>query len=116
MRRCWRIDAALPKRERRSTQRLFEELRGRGYDGARDSVQRFVRAWRQGRAPLSAPTFIPLRFERYVFCRSRRDASQSGRTGIGWPIPIFLSLEGPRTVGVSGRATITSQAETIFEV
>jgi hypothetical protein len=27
-----------PRRERRSTQRLFEELRGRGYDGAHDSV------------------------------------------------------------------------------
>ena len=31
-------EAKLPKRERRSTQRLFEELRGRGYDGAHDSV------------------------------------------------------------------------------
>src|SRR5271169_4613970 len=36
----------LPRRERRSTQRLFEELRGRGYDGAHDSVHRFVKAWR----------------------------------------------------------------------
>ena len=27
-------EASLPRRERRSTQRLFEELRGRGYDGA----------------------------------------------------------------------------------
>jgi hypothetical protein len=31
-------EASLPRRERRSTQRLFEELRGRGYDGAHDSV------------------------------------------------------------------------------
>ena len=31
----------LPKRERRSTQRLFEELRGRGYDGAHDKAFRF---------------------------------------------------------------------------
>jgi len=31
-------EARLPRRERRSTQRLFEELRGRGYDGAHDSV------------------------------------------------------------------------------
>ena len=30
-------EAKLPRRERRSTQRLFEELRGRGYDGAHDS-------------------------------------------------------------------------------
>ncbi len=56
-------EAALPKRERRSTQRLFEELRGRGYDGAHDSVHRFVRAWRQDRSRLPAPAFIPLRFE-----------------------------------------------------
>ena len=35
--------ARLPRRERRSTQRLFEELRGRGYDGAHDSVHRFVK-------------------------------------------------------------------------
>ena len=38
-------EAKLPKRERRSTQRLFEELRGRGYDGAHDSVHRFVKAF-----------------------------------------------------------------------
>lgn len=31
-------EARLPRRERRSTQRLFEELRGQGYDGAHDSV------------------------------------------------------------------------------
>ena len=35
----------LPRRERRSTIRLFEELRGRGYDGAHDSVHRFVKSW-----------------------------------------------------------------------
>ena len=39
----------VPQRERRSTQRLFEELRGRGYDGAHDSVHRFVKAWRDER-------------------------------------------------------------------
>src|SRR4051812_36892774 len=33
-------EAKLPRRERRSTQRLFEELRGRGYDGSHDSVHR----------------------------------------------------------------------------
>ena len=43
-------EAKLPRRERRSTQRLFEELRGRGYDGAHDSVHRFVKAWRNERA------------------------------------------------------------------
>jgi hypothetical protein len=43
-------EATLPKRERRSTQRLFKELRGRGYDGAHDSVHRFVKEWREERA------------------------------------------------------------------
>jgi hypothetical protein len=40
--------------ERRSTQRLFEELRGRGYDGAHDSVHRFVKGWREERARVPA--------------------------------------------------------------
>jgi predicted ATPase len=53
----------LPRRERRSTIRLFEELRGRGYDGAHDSVHRFVKAWRADRARLPARAFIPLRFD-----------------------------------------------------
>ena len=47
-------EAKLPKRERRSTQRLFEELRGRGYDGAHDSVHRFVKSWRDERARVPA--------------------------------------------------------------
>jgi transposase len=56
-------EAKVPRRERRSTQRLFEELRGRGYDGAHDSVHRFVKAWRaeQARAPVQA--FIPQSFD-----------------------------------------------------
>ena len=56
-------EAKAPRRERRSTQRLFEELRGRGYDGAHDSVHRFVRAWRveHARAPVQA--FVPLSFD-----------------------------------------------------
>ncbi len=43
-------EAKLPRRERRSTQRLYEELRGRGYEGAHDSVHRFARTWREERS------------------------------------------------------------------
>ena len=50
-------EAKLPRRERRSTQRLFEELRGRGYDGAHDSVHRFVKAWRDERARVPAQAY-----------------------------------------------------------
>lgn len=55
-------EAKLPRRERRSTQRLFEELRGRGYDGAHDSVHRFVRSWRDERARVPAQAFVPMSF------------------------------------------------------
>jgi transposase len=63
-------EAKLPRRERRSTQRLFEELRGRGYDGAHDSVHRFAKAWRDERARAPAQAFVPLSFapgEAYQF-------------------------------------------------
>jgi transposase len=56
-------EAKLPRRERRSMQRLFEELRARGYDGAHDSVHRFAKAWRAERARLPTQAFIPLRFD-----------------------------------------------------
>jgi hypothetical protein len=55
-------EADLPKRERRSTQRLFEELRGRGYDGAHDSVHRFAKAWRGERARVPAKAYVPMSF------------------------------------------------------
>ena len=56
-------EAKLPRRERRSTQRLFEELRGRGYNGAHDSVHRFVKAWRDERARVPVQAFVPMSFE-----------------------------------------------------
>src|SRR4051794_15677979 len=74
-------EAKLPRRERRSTQRLFEELRGRGYDGARDSIHRFVRAWREERARTPVRAFIPLRFdpgEAYQFDWSHEDIEFAG--------------------------------------
>jgi hypothetical protein len=63
-------ESKLPRRERRSTQRLFEELRGRGYDGAHDSVHRFVKGWRDERARVPAQAFVPMSFapgEAYQF-------------------------------------------------
>jgi transposase len=55
-------EVKLPRRERRSTQRLFEELRGQGYDGAHDSVHRFVKTWRDERARVPAHAFVPMSF------------------------------------------------------
>ena len=74
-------EARLPRRERRSTQRLFEELRGRGYDGAHDSVHRFVKAWREERARVPAQAFVPLSFapgEAYQFDWSHETITLQG--------------------------------------
>jgi transposase len=71
----------LPKRERRSTQRLFEELRGRGYDGAHDSVHRFVKEWREERARVPAQAFVPMSFapgEAYQFDWSHETITLQG--------------------------------------
>ena len=74
-------EAQLPRRERRSTQRLFEELRGRGYDGAHDSVHRFVKAWRDERAHVPAQAFVPMSFapgEAYQFDWSHETITLQG--------------------------------------
>ncbi len=74
-------EATLPKRERRSTQRLFEELRGRGYDGAHDSVHRFVKGWREERARVPAHAYVPLSFapgEAYQFDWSHETITLQG--------------------------------------
>ena len=74
-------EAKLPRRERRSTQRLFEELRGRGYDGAHDSVHRFVKAWRNERVRVPAQAFVPMSFapgEAYQFDWSHETITLQG--------------------------------------
>jgi len=74
-------ESMLPKRERRSTQRLFEELRGRGYDGAHDSVHRFVKSWREERARVPAHAYVPLSFapgEAYQFDWSHETITLQG--------------------------------------
>jgi transposase len=74
-------ETALPKRERRSTQRLFEELRGRGYDGAHDSVHRFVKEWREERVRVPVQAFVPMSFapgEAYQFDWSHETITLQG--------------------------------------
>jgi hypothetical protein len=79
-------EAKLPKRERRSTQRLFEELRGHGYDGAHDSVHRFVKAWRDERVRVPVHAYVG------------RCTTASGQlAGIA---PIGIALTAPATATV----------------
>jgi transposase len=57
-------DAGLPRKQRRTAQRLFECLQIEGYRGGYTAVQRHVKDWKQSRA--SSPTikqaFVPLAF------------------------------------------------------
>ena len=74
-------EAKLPRRERRSTQRLFEELRGQGYDGAHDSVHRFAKLWREERARVPVRAFVPMSFapgEAYQFDWSHETITLQG--------------------------------------
>jgi transposase len=56
-------DEKLPKKLRRTSQILFEELQLHGYDGGYDSVRRYVRRWRKEKKSLPKEVFIPLIFD-----------------------------------------------------
>ena len=55
-------NAARPRRERLTLMRVFEELRGQGYQGGYDAVRRYASAWTQERATATASAFVPLSF------------------------------------------------------
>src|SRR5205807_552640 len=55
-------NAAKAGRERLTLIRVFEELRGLGYEGGYDAVRRYARGWRKERAAVSAATYVPLTF------------------------------------------------------
>src|SRR5215203_3101993 len=50
-------------RERLTLIRIFEELRGLGYEGGYDAVRRYARSWRKERVLASVEAFVPLTFE-----------------------------------------------------
>src|SRR5215210_5927870 len=50
-------------RERLTLIRIFEELRGLGYEGGYDAVRRYARSWRKERVLASVDAFVPLTFE-----------------------------------------------------
>src|SRR3954449_8715670 len=47
-------------RERLTLIRLFEELRGQGYDGGYDAVRRYARQWSTERVASTAAAYVPL--------------------------------------------------------
>lgn len=57
-------EAALPRPLRRTAHRLFEGLQEIGYNGAYDSVQRFVKRWKSAaHGPKVTEAFVPLVFQ-----------------------------------------------------
>ena len=57
-------------RERLTLIRLFEELRGQGYDGGYDAIRGYAKTWRQARGAAGAAAYVPLSFapgEAYQF-------------------------------------------------
>jgi transposase len=71
------------RRERLTLIRVFETLRGLGYEGGYDAVRRYARDWQRGRAATSVGAFIPLSFapgEAYQFDWSHEIVLVSGVT------------------------------------
>jgi len=57
-------------RERLTLIRVFEELRGLGYEGGYDAVRRYARSWQRERSASTADAYVPLSFapgEAYQF-------------------------------------------------
>ena|SRR5581483_1769573 len=72
-----------PPRERLTLIRIFEELRGRGYEGGYDAVRRYARKWAKDRGQTTAAAYVPLSFapgEAYQFDWSHEIVLLSGVT------------------------------------
>src|SRR3978361_1630410 len=54
-------NAGKSAREQPTLIRIFEELRGRGYDGGYDAVRRYARPWGKERGQSTAAAYGPLR-------------------------------------------------------
>jgi transposase len=68
--RLLKENAGRQSRERLTLMRLFEALRGLGYEGGYDTVRRYARGWSQSRTATAAAAFVPLSFapgEAYQF-------------------------------------------------
>ena len=58
-----KVDGHRPKRERRTAQALYAQIKAAGYPGGYSRVTDFVRAWRQGAGQAGATSaFVPLTF------------------------------------------------------
>src|SRR6202162_31919 len=73
-----------PARERLTLIRVFEELRGLGYEGSYDAVRRYAKKWRVERGAATAQAYVPLSFaagEAYQFDWLHEVVLINGTTG-----------------------------------
>ena len=78
-------NAAKPAREQLTLIRIFEEFRGRGYDGGYDALRRYARRWSKQHGEATAAAYVPLSFapgEAYQFDWSHEVVVLSGVTVI----------------------------------
>src|ERR1700760_2388140 len=76
-------NVAKSAREQLTLIRIFEELRGRGYEGSYDAVRRYARRWSKERGQSTAAAYVPLSFapgEAYQFDWSHEVVLLSGTT------------------------------------
>ncbi|TMK06574.1 MAG: IS21 family transposase [Alphaproteobacteria bacterium] len=72
-----------PARERLTLIRIFEELRGLGYEGSYDAVRRYAKRWRVEHGAAMAEAYVPLSFapgEAYQFDWSHEVVLINGTT------------------------------------
>ena len=72
-----------PARERLTLIRVFEELRGLGYEGSYDAVRRYAKRWRVERGAATTEAYVPLSFapgEAYQFDWSHEVVLINGTT------------------------------------
>jgi transposase len=78
-------NASKSARERLTLIRVFEELRGLGYEGGYDAVRRYARLWQRERSASMADAYVPLTFaagEAYQFDWSHEVVLINGTTVI----------------------------------
>src|SRR6516225_455412 len=79
------LNATKPGREQLTLIRIFEELRGRGYEGSYDAVRRYARRWAKQHGQATVVAYVPLSFapgEAYQFDWSHEVIVLNGVTTI----------------------------------
>ena len=92
-------NAAKPAREQLTLIRIFEEFRGRGYDGGYDALRRYARRWAKQHGEATAAAYVPLSFapgEAYQFDWSHEVVLLNGVTVVVKAAHVRLQLLASR--------------------